>query len=392
MTESMAPPRIDHHSPQMPSQVPHPSIPTPQAGVPVPHVAQVTQPSPRTQPVQTTPVPAAATVKKKAAVATDGVLSTSTPPASASTPANPPTPSHAASSPQTPKSPKAKVQPRPKTTKRRPSTVKGQPPVASAPALGSSTATAPVPAPSTPATAAATPSTDQPSPAARTPDSGLKRKRDDESAANAVTNDLSPKKLKTDWEGPESEELINKKQEVDGIKTDEDATKFLESMTEMLAMATSEGKEVPQEISDTLHQILNNFPAVDVAAFGDTASLRSSSPPLPLADGSEFFDFTLYSEDDHGSKAPTPDLIGASSTNPSPGSGSETESTHGSSTLPDTVRIVGQKADDDYQSTDHLRLGMWKEIDGGSRAAYYTADRWNWDGGMPPLEWPIADH
>lgn len=91
-------------------------------------------------------------------------------------------------------------------------------------------------------------------------------------------------------------------------QTDEDAAKFLENMTEMLAMATSEGKQVPPEISDTLDQILSGL-SESVTSFGpysDSGPVRSSSPPpVTSGDGLEFFDFTLYNEDDHGSKVNT---------------------------------------------------------------------------------------
>lgn len=179
-------------------------------------------------------------------------------------------------------------------------------------------------------------------------------------------------------------------------QSDEDAVKFLENMTEMLAMATSEGKQVPPEVSDTLDQILSGLsdnPQASTSSLADGLGHDSSPPPVPAGDGFlEFFDFTLYNEDEHGSKANTPDLVQASSTNPSPGSGSELDGGHGSSSLPDTAHIADPKGDDELDGSDHLRLSIWKEIDGGE-AAYYNADSWKWEGTMPTLEqpWAIAD-
>lgn len=127
-----------------------------------------------------------------------------------------------------------------------------------------------------------------------TPESSTKRKREEDVSSISLPNgESSPKKVKTDWDGPVSEELAKKKQELEAAgQTDEDAAKFLENMTEMLAMATSEGKSVPPEVSDTLDQILNGYldkiPAV--SSFADSL-VRGSSPSLPAAgDGLlEFF-------------------------------------------------------------------------------------------------------
>ena len=378
---------MEHQSPKAPSQLPHPPIHAAQPSVPTPQSAH---PSPRAQPVQTTPIPAPATVKKKPGVVVDSTASSSTPPASASIPANPPTPSHAANSPQTPKSPKVKAPSKTKQQPRRKSSTanaKGQPsaPV-SAPTPTSAAVPATVPTPSTPAAAAVTPSADQPSPVVRTPDSGIKRKRNDE-GPSTVIDAPSPKKTKTEWEGPESDALVKKRQEVEDANTDEDATKFLENMTEMFAMATSDGKEIPPEVSETLSQILSNFP------FEDANGLRGSSPALPLtSDGSEFFDFTMYGQEDHGSKAPTPDLLPTMSAKPSPSSGSDADSTHGPSTSTDTATIVDSGIEDTFDGSDPLRSGMWTAIDGGE-GSYWNVGPWKWEGTMPTLEqpWAISD-
>ncbi|EKM57825.1 uncharacterized protein PHACADRAFT_251692 [Phanerochaete carnosa HHB-10118-sp] len=358
-------------SPRPPSRQPHSLVPPPQLNVPTP---QPTQPSPRTQPIQTTPIPAPAKAQKKPTIVAETAASVSTPPASASTPANPPTPGHAVSSPQTPKSPKTKAPPKPKPKRKQ--SIKGQPPA--------------VPASSSFAAAAA-PITDQPSPAAATPDSGPKRKREEDVASTSASGEQTPsKKQKTEWEGPESEQLSKKKQAVEDVKIDEDATKFLENTMEMLVMATSEGKQVlPAEISDTINEILNNLSDAvpGIGSLDDTGAARSSTPSVAAngCDGLEFFDFTLYNED--GSKAPTPDLVQTSSTNPSPAS--DADSSHGAPTMPDTAHIADAKAEDELDGSDPLRMGFWSEV-GGGEAAYFNSDPWKWEGSMPILDQPWA--
>lgn len=332
---------------------------------------QPTQPSPRTQPIQTTPAPL---VAKKRPVHSDNVASMSTPPASASTPASAPTPTNMAASPQTPKSPKTgKPQPKPKPKRKQ--SVKGQPPVLPSPAQPSGSAPTP-----------ATPIADQSSPAASTPES-VKRRRD-EDTTTVQTDAPSPKKQKTDWDGPVSEELAKKKQDVEEVKTEEDATKFFENITEMLAMAASDGHSVPAEISSTIDQILNTLDT-DVPPStildGSTATLPSASL-LGGDDPFQFFDFSSYNEDDRGSKAPTPDLV-QNSTNPSPESGSDNEG-HVTSTS-DSARIADPRAEEGHDGSDGLRLGFWAEIDGGE-AAYHNANYWKWDEPMPANDQPWA--
>ena len=225
-----------------------------------------------------------------------------------------------------------------------------------------------------------------------TPEVGTKRKREEDATSGAIsTGESSPKKVKTEWDGPVSEELTRKKQEVEAAaRTDEDATKFLENMTEMLARAG----EVPPEVTDTLEQILNGLSASNGNPFVDGFT-RSSSPDNNNAADSflQFFDFTSFNNgEDPGSKANTPDLVQTSSTNPSPGSGSDLEGSHGSSSASDNVHIADPKGDDDAEGSDPLRMSYWKEI-GGVEAATYNMDAWKWEGPMPTLEqpWAISD-
>lgn len=354
----MAPPQTQHTQPLQP-----PPVPTPQP----------TQPSPRPN---ATPLMA----KKKIGTVTDGVASMSTPPASASTPAaNAPTPTHV-NSPQTPKSPKAKAKPKP-AQKRKQSTAKSQPAA---------------PAASTPVAAVTPSAVDQSSPAAATPETGSKRRREEDASPAAPTpiDAPSPKKARTDWEGPVNGELAKRNQEADAVQTDDDAAKFFADMTDLLKMASSDGQEYSAEISDAIDKALQGYsdPTAGDGGFGllsDVGASSDASNNLTLGDGFEFFDFTSYnnsaSEDDAGSKAATPDLLQAS-TGPSPESGSETDAAH--PPVDHSVRIAQLKGE--VEDGIDLGLSIWKEVDGGQGAYHHPSEGWKWDSPMPALDQPWA--
>ena len=110
-----------------------------------------------------------------------------------------------------------------------------------------------------------------------------------------------------------------------------------------------------------------------------------SSAPNAVDEFIEFFDFTSYdalADDDSGSKAPTPELVPSSSANPSPESGSEADAVGHSLN-------VDLKIGDFLDLSDPLRLGPWKEIDGGE-AAYHLQPDWKWDSSMPISDQPWA--
>jgi len=222
------------------------------------------------------------------------------------------------------------------------------------------------------------------------------------SSGSGPSNELpSPKRAKTEWQGPPSEALVKKQEEIEqinNIKTEDDANEFFERMAELIKLAGGQGgaESLTLDIAETLDRILKGCGAVSDASegsgpssmsslgLGETLGLRDSSPPLkPSADEFvEFFDFSSFGsdDDDAGSKAPTPELVSSSSTNPSPESGSEMEVTH--------AGAVDIKTED-LDLSDPLRLGPWKEIDGGE-SAYYQSEHWKWDSPMPTLEPPWA--
>ncbi|KAJ7674180.1 hypothetical protein B0H17DRAFT_161762 [Mycena rosella] len=303
-----------------------------------------------------------------------------TPPpvASASTPVtNAATPRDMAASPQAmPKSPKGKAQPKPK------------PPAKRKPSIKATVAPA-IPAPEPPATA--------PSPA-----NSNKRAREEESspphqgqgsnaAGPSVANEPSPPKRQKQWEGPPNDAIKARAEQVENVKTEEDGAAFLEQMTELFKMAAgNDGQDtLTSDFSETLDTIFKGFgaPADEGASGMSSLGMGDGSVPQdggPVADEFvEFFDFSSFGtldEDDAGSKAATPDLISSSSTNPSPESGSEVDAAHQALTSSDV------KSED---FTDHLRLGVWKEVDGGE-SAYFHSGQWKWDSPMQTLDQPWA--
>lgn len=211
---------------------------------------------------------------------------------------------------------------------------------------------------------------------------------------SAANEPSPPKKVKTEWEGPPNDALKRREEAVENIKTEEDASQFLEQMTELIKMA-GEGQEstLSSDISETLDMILKGYSAPDggegtsISSLGEGSSTggRPPTPSIPGADEFvEFFDFSLFEtealDDDEGSKAPTPDLVSSSSTNPSPESGSEADLAHHALTFSDFKT---------EEPSDPLRLGTFKEVDGGE-SAYYQSTEWKWDGPMTTLDQPWA--
>lgn len=214
-----------------------------------------------------------------------------------------------------------------------------------------------------------------------------------------ASNAPSPKKARTEWEGEPSEALIKKQQEIENIKTDEDAAAFFDRVKELFAMSASTDSEINHDIASTLDQILAGVAQEPADAAATAAALSvhiagdAGPPPTALSphmgpandafllEFVDFSSFTTLEDEDNDSKAPTPDLVPSSETNPSPESGSEGESL-GSTGSPDKTKID--------ETSDPLRLGALGEIDGGE-SAYYQAGDWKWEGAMPTLDqsWAI---
>jgi hypothetical protein len=180
--------------------------------------------------------------------------------------------------------------------------------------------------------------------------------------------------------------LRKKAEEVQNIQSEEDAAAYLERMTG--PRMDVDGQESVS--SEAVFTILKGCGFVPDVAESTPATLRGlqagsqrepSPPPF-----SEFFDFSSFStlddDDWESTKAPTPDLLSSTSTNPSPESGSEAEPSG-------QLSSEGLKTDEIMEASDPLQMGVWKEIDGGE-SAYYQQPDWRWDGPMPTLEEPWA--
>jgi len=210
-----------------------------------------------------------------------------------------------------------------------------------------------------------------------------------------VANEPSPpKRLKTEWDSAPNEALRKKNEAIDSIKTEEDASVFLEQMTAELIKIAANGESqgsLSSDISDTLEMILKGYgPIPDISEaipLGESSTAREPSPPAPPMDSfDEFFDFSFGTDDENNSKAPTPDLVSSSSTNPSPESNHEVDAAnHGLSSSSSSALEIKTE-----EQPDHLRLGTWKEIDHGEATYYNSTTEWKWDSPMPSHDQPWA--
>lgn len=216
-----------------------------------------------------------------------------------------------------------------------------------------------------------------------------------------ASNAPSPKKAKMEWEGETSDALFKKQQELENIKSDDDAAAFFDRMKELFAMTASTTDDgIHYDIASTLDQILAGVAQEPADAAATAAALSvhragdAGPPPTALSPHMgpandaflEFIDFSTFTtleDEDNDSKAPTPDLVHSSETNPSPESGSEGDLL-GNTGSPDKTKI-----DDSGDRSDPLRLGSLREIDGGE-SAYYQADNWKWESPMQTLDQPWA--
>jgi hypothetical protein len=293
------------------------------------------------------------------------------PPTSTNTPSTPALPH--SSSPPASRSPKGKI-PKPKqgvapTPKRRPS--KAPPPAIRAE-----------------------------SPATPSNNSSAKRPREEDdhvvdveapSPRNVSNEPSPPQRVKPDWENPPSEELKKRAEEVKAESAD-DANSFFEQMSELFKKENG-GQEstLPADLSETLRMLLRSCGSLPEASdnplvFSDPVTGRES-PPASAGSFEEFIDYSFGQDnqldDEEGSKAHTPELV-SSSTNLSPES-----NTDGDNSLLATIATsVSDVKKEDHQD---LRLGLWKEFDGGE-SAYYQPFEWKWDSPMPVLEqsWAVS--
>ncbi|KAK7691135.1 hypothetical protein QCA50_006238 [Cerrena zonata] len=318
------PPQLQQAHPPQPQQVQAPPIPHQQ-----PHPQQQSQ---AVTPSHTAPSPSLANRKKPHAAPTPtDTTAVSTPPAQAATPvASAATPSHLASSPNAPKSPKVKAPPKPRQPPRRKSAkTVAQPP---APVASTSTpAAASTPVAASPS--AATPaSTAEPSTAPA--ETGQKRRREEEPATPVASSSQPspPKKVKTDWEGPTSAELVKKDEEPQNINSVDDSMKYLhDTQEQFLSTADPASGESLQSALMELNKLFSSEAS-------DYAFDPSPQVPDNSNDGTlqifELFDMEAYETEKDNPRTlapPTPEL--SHSTNPSPASvGGSSDGEHGPST------------------------------------------------------------
>lgn len=242
------------------------------------------------------------------------------------------------------------------------------------------------PAPPTPVASVQTPGSD----------GSAKRRREDEELPQ-TQNEPSLKKVKTEWEPRDNEAALKRNEEVESVKTDDEASKLLEEVVGLITQAqTVDGQaSMASDISDSLDQILKQYTAgSDLPSVGDLSdpshvdhrpnnASASSNDAMAISDEfGDFFDFSSY---DTFSKATTPDLVPASSTNTSPESASD-----GPAHTPLAVD-TGFGDDGLNGGSDIRKLGFWTEIDGGE-GVLYQQDNWKWSGQMPTMDpaWAIS--
>jgi hypothetical protein len=337
---------------------------------------QTSQVSPLTTQARAVPPPSTQQIAK--AVRKPGLPpAASTPSPASQTPvqAAPTPPTIPASSPRTPKSPPKKAAPKPKPQPKRRASKAGQqaPPDVS---TGKPTGTK-------------RPREDEPAPQSNT------------SQHDATSDGPSPKRPKReDWDGPASEELAKRQQEVDGIESNQDVQLFLARATEDFLMSRNadgnEGHSV--DLSKTLQELFKEVPMFEVPdSFpgppAESAAIPSSpKPPDNTLDIFDFFDFSQCEEPvTSTSKIDTPDLVHGSSANPS----HESVSPESVAETPkgDNAAIASSRAKDvkieDTSGPNPLALGVWEEINGGE-PAYFEHPRYKWEGDMPVQDVPWA--
>ncbi|KAH8979605.1 hypothetical protein EDB86DRAFT_632015 [Lactarius hatsudake] len=300
---------------------------------------------------------------------TGAAMSTPTPPPpTVSTPTpQAATPGITAPSPQTPKSPKGKAAAKPSKV---PARRKGSTKANSLETASSAPAVASTPTSSTPVDTKGS----------------VKRVREDEADGTTpgVSSAPSPKRVKSDWEGPPNEEARKRDEQADNVKTDEQALAFFETVTKFI----DENPESAEAASNALDEILRTYPPapdIDDAAMASSFHFGDLPPTSPHPGNDVFGEFIDISAFDD---TPTPDLVAGSSTNPSPESTSDQDHPH-TGHAGSSPHIPNVKTED--TSYELLRPSVWKEISGGD-AMFHQTPGWKWEGHMdtPDQPWLIS--
>jgi hypothetical protein len=365
---------LQQHPPPAPQQSQQPMQIPPQQGLQVSQPPQAPSPShmtssrggtmnlqaPPKRKIQNPPTPSNAAPSPAAAVSTPA-------------PANAPTPTAAASSPAAPKSPKGKAKAKQTASKRKMSTAPN-----ALPAPTSAPASVPTQAPQESAPY-------QPP----TMNGSGKRPREEDapsgnvapSPASAVVDQPSPpKRSKVEWgEGPQSEELQQKKGQIENIKSEEDTSQFLEEFIKIVGGDPVRDTNGFAELSMLLKECTQHAPTDDLSSFPPL-----EPPPMMKDELEQYFDFSLGGEDDDSK---TPELVSSSTTDTSPGSNSGNEPTSEGAA---TSISNETKKDESLDFTQLTHLGLWSGVDGGE-SAYYQTPEWRFDSSMPTQDpWAIS--
>ena len=247
------------------------------------------------------------------------------------------------------------------------------------------------------------PPTSTEAPAAHVENS-LKRPREDDapsikqeaeaSTSSTLAEAPAAKRARSEWSDvPPPEGNVKGEVDVSNIKTEEQAAAFLEQMTEMLQMASGSEASISTELTDAISQIVKSvgsYDPADIVASSSSVDFASGSKSPKPDDFIKYFDFSSFDPVDDD-KVDTPDLVPASSTNPSPESNAAEPDGHslGSSLSSSDSKNSDLRTSLDV-SFDPLRMGPLGEIDGGEAAYYSTMLDWKWDGPMQSQDNPWA--
>jgi hypothetical protein len=184
-----------------------------------------------------------------------------------------------------------------------------------------------------------------------------------------------------EWgEGPQSEELQQKKGQIENIKTEEDTSQFFENLIKSVGGDPVRDTNGFAELSMLLKEYTQHGPADDLSSFPPL-----EPPPMMKDELEQYFDFSLGGEDDDSK---TPELVSSSSTtDTSPGSNSGNEPTSEGAAPPISNEI---KNDESLDFAHLTHLGLWSGVDGGESAYYQTSD-WKFDNTMATQDpWAIS--
>lgn len=242
---------------------------------------------------------------------------------------------------------------------------------------------------------------------------GTKRPREEETPTGTRSvpqvEPVAKKPKRDEWDGPISEEVEKRQQELNNLETNRGAQNLLARAADDLLVggATQMGDTTagnPGEgMSKELQDFLSSGPLFgipdpfqisqiygEVTKFGDLSPSAENS--IDFLDS--LVDFSKCAQDDpipSSSKFDPPDLVHSSanpSTNPSPESAAETPK-HENASINSKHRDGVLKIVDDSSMYNPLDHSLWTELNNGE-PAYYEHTNFKFDGELPTQENPWA--